>query len=63
MPKVKFNIKTNLRGTVYDIGDEAVLSEKDIKIFEGEGSNKKPHIVRLKKGDSNAKTNDEVGPT
>ena len=63
MPKVKFNIKTNLRGTVYDIGDEVVLSEKDIKIFDGEGSNKKPNLARLTKGDSNAETNDEVGRT
>tara|TARA_R110000751_G_scaffold29882_3_gene76891 strand:+ start:1620 stop:1811 length:192 start_codon:yes stop_codon:yes gene_type:complete len=61
MPKVKFNIKTNLRGTVYEAGDECVLSEKDIKMFSGEDAGKMPHLIRVTKGEDNAKKNDEVG--
>ena len=61
MPKVRFNIKTNLRGTVYESGDECVLSEKDIKIFSGEDASKTPHLIRVTKGEDNAKKDDEVG--
>lgn len=63
MPKVRFNIKTNLRGTVYNAGDEATLNEKDISIFNGEGSNKMQHVVRLSKGGHDVKKDDEVGRT
>lgn len=58
MPKVRFNITTNFRGTTYRRGDVAELTEADIKLFKGTGSSGVPHIWKVRK---NAKKNAPVG--
>ena len=50
--RVKFNIKTNFRGTVYNPGDEADMDESGIKLYAGKGSDKKLQITVIKHGKS-----------
>lgn len=45
--KVRFNINTNFRGTVYSPGDETDLTKEDIKLFDGTGASGIPHIILL----------------
>lgn len=60
MPKVRFNITTNFRGNEYHRGDEAKLTEAELKLFEGTGSSGMPHVVRLG-GKKNAKKDAKSG--
>ena len=62
MPTIRFNITTNFKGTQYRAGDEATLTEKEIKLFDGAGGSGMPHIIRLK-GKEDAKKDDSLGPT
>lgn len=57
MTKVRFNITTNFRGIEYNRGDEADLTDDDIKLFKGTGSSGIPHIVKVRK---NAKKNASI---
>jgi len=56
MPLIRFNITTNFRGAQYHAGDEAVLTEADIKLFDGTGTSGMPHIIRVKNAKKNAKS-------
>jgi len=58
MPLVRFNIITNFRGVEYRPGDEAELTEAEIKTFDGTGSSGMPHIIRVKDGATNAQSGD-----
>ena len=61
MPKILFNITTNFKGTEYHRGDEATLSEAEMKLFAGTGSSGMPHVVRIKKGGENGSKNVKSG--
>tara|TARA_R110000751_G_scaffold299276_1_gene409838 strand:+ start:159 stop:356 length:198 start_codon:yes stop_codon:yes gene_type:complete len=63
MPKILFNITTNFKGTEYSRGDQATLSEAEIKLFDGTGSSGIPHIVRIKKGGGNGAEDVKSGST
>jgi hypothetical protein len=63
MPKIRFNITTNFKGTEYRRGDETNMKESEIKLFAGTGSSGMPHILRITKGDKNGSKDDKIGST